>query len=194
MSNTINGTNSTSNTNNSTSGQSISKAVNTALGKDDFLKLLMTELKNQDPLQPLDNKDFISQMAQFSSLEQMNNVAKSMEDLSKSMFNFAQQATLTQGAAMIGKWVGGLNVDGSTPMEGIVEAVKWLDGEPTVQIRKSDGSLADLELNLVTLVMDKAPVTNDPTAPAAEPTTDSSDTTETTETPETTDATNTETP
>jgi len=163
MSNTINGTNSTSNTNNSTTGQSVSNAINTALGKDDFLKLLMTELKNQDPLQPLDNKDFISQMAQFSSLEQMNNVAKSMDDLSKSMFNFAQQATLTQGAAMIGKWVGGINVDDSTPMEGTVEAVKWLDGEPTVQIRKSDGTLADLELNLVTLIMDKPPVSNDTT-------------------------------
>ncbi|MBC2724113.1 flagellar hook capping FlgD N-terminal domain-containing protein [Desulfosporosinus sp.] len=183
MSNTINGTNSTSNTNNSTNGQSISNAVNTALGKDDFLKLLMTELKNQDPLQPLDNKDFISQMAQFSSLEQMNNVAKSMEDLSKSMFNFAQQATLTQGAAMIGKWVGGINVTDSTPMEGVVEAVKWLDGEPTVQIRKSDGTLADLELNLVTLVMDKAPVNNDTgdTGDTTDTTTDTIDTNESTD-------------
>jgi len=161
MSNTINGTNSTSNTNNTKSGQSVSNAINSALGKDDFLKLLITELKNQDPLQPMDNKDFISQMAQFSSLEQMNNVSKSMEDLSKSMFNFAQQATLTQGAAMIGKWVGGINVDDSTPMEGTVEAVKWLDGEPTVQIRKSDGTLADLELNLVTLIADKSPVSNE---------------------------------
>lgn len=162
MSNPVNGTSSSSNTNN-TSGQSVSNAVNKALGKDDFLKLLMTELKNQDPLQPLDNKDFIAQMAQFSSLEQMNNVSKSMDDLSKSMFNFAQQASLTQGAAMIGKWVGGISVDNSTPMEGIVEAVKWLDGEPTVQIRKTDGTLADLELNLVTLIKEKLPVSNNTT-------------------------------
>ncbi|MBP1759084.1 MAG: flagellar hook capping protein, partial [Firmicutes bacterium] len=163
-----------------TSGQSISNAVNKALGKDDFLKLLMTELKNQDPLQPLDNKDFIAQMAQFSSLEQMNNVSKSMDDLSKSMFNFAQQASLTQGAAMIGKWVGGISVDNSTPMEGIVEAVKWLDGEPTVQIRKNDGTLADLEMNLVTLVMEKPPVSSDTTDTTID-TTDTSDTTETTD-------------
>lgn len=158
MSNTIKSTNATS------GNQSVSAAINKSImGKDDFLKLLTTELRNQDPLQPLDNKDFISQMAQFSSLEQMNNVSKSMEDLSKSMFNFAQQASLTQGAAMIGKWVGGINVDGGTPMEGIVEAVKWLDGEPMVQIRKTDGSLADIELNLVTLIKDQTPVSTDTT-------------------------------
>ena len=160
MSNTIDGTSYP------TSGsKAISTAVNDALGKDDFLKLLTVELRNQDPLKPLDNKDFIAQMAQFSSLEQMNNVSKSMDDLSKSMSNFAQQASLTQGAAMIGKWVGGINEDGATPMEGIVEGVKWLDGEPRVQIRKSDGTLADLEMSLVTLIRDQPPVSSEPTEP-----------------------------
>lgn len=160
MSNTINGVNSLTNT---SGDQAITKAVDKAMGKDDFLKLLVTEMRNQDPLQPMDNKDFIAQMAQFSSLEQMNNVSNSMENLNKSMFNFAQQSSLTQGAAMIGKWVGGINVDGVTPMEGVVEAVKWLDGEPMVQIRKTDGSLADLELNLVTLIKDQSPVIPDTT-------------------------------
>jgi len=173
MSNTINGV-----TNASSNNQAISKAVNDTLGKDDFLKLLTVELRNQDPLSPMDNKDFIAQMAQFSSLEQMNNVSKSMDDLSKSMFNFAQQATLTQGAAMIGKWVGGINPDGGSPMEGIVEAVKWLDGEPMVQLRKTDGTFADLELNLVTLIREQPPVSADtPSDP-----TDSTDTTDTADT------------
>lgn len=167
MSNTISGIN------NAPSGsKAISTAVNDALGKDDFLKLLTVQLRNQDPLQPMDNSAFIAQMAQFSSLEQMNNVSKSMDSLSTSMFNFAQQASLTQGAAMIGKWVGGINMDGGTPMEGIVEGMKWLDGNPTVQIRKSDGTLADLELSLVTLVRDQAPVSSvtEPIVEATEPT------------------------
>lgn len=49
------------------------------LGKDDFLKILMTQLQNQDPLNPMQDKDFIAQMATFSSLEQMMNMGKSID-------------------------------------------------------------------------------------------------------------------
>lgn len=51
------------------------------LGKDDFLKILMTQLQNQDPMNPMQDKDFIAQMATFSSLEQMTNMNKTMEKL-----------------------------------------------------------------------------------------------------------------
>jgi flagellar basal-body rod modification protein FlgD len=51
------------------------------LGKDAFLKILITQLSNQDPLDPLKDKDFIAQMAQFSTLEQMTNMNKSIEQM-----------------------------------------------------------------------------------------------------------------
>ncbi len=55
------------------------KTGNEILGKDDFLKILMTQLQNQDPMNPMQDKDFIAQMATFSSLEQMTNMSKTME-------------------------------------------------------------------------------------------------------------------
>lgn len=158
MSNVINGTNPSPNTASAASGiQAITQAVNKSLGKNDFLKLLTTELKNQDPLQPMDNKDFIAQMAQFSSLEQMNNVSKSMDELRNSMNNVFQQSSLTQGAAMIGKWVSGMDTDGKTIIEGLVDAVKVSGGNSQLQIRKANGDIVNLEMNQVKLVKDPQP-------------------------------------
>jgi flagellar basal-body rod modification protein FlgD len=59
--------------------QQETKTYNTNLDKDAFLKLLVTQLKNQDPLEPMDNTEFIAQMAQFSSLEQAQNTNKTIK-------------------------------------------------------------------------------------------------------------------
>ena len=56
---------------------------NDALGKEAFLKLLVTQLQNQDPLNPLDDKEFIAQLAQFSSLEQMTNISNGITALTE---------------------------------------------------------------------------------------------------------------
>lgn len=55
------------------------------LNKDDFLNLMVTQLKNQDPLNPLNNSEFISQTTQFSSLEQLINIGESIKGLAESM-------------------------------------------------------------------------------------------------------------
>jgi len=60
------------------------------LGKEDFLKLLMTQLQYQDPLNPMDNQDFMAELAQFSSLEQLQNVNSNLQTnllLSQSLNN-----------------------------------------------------------------------------------------------------------
>ena len=143
---TVTGTIPSTSTSNKNSN-ALSKAVDQTMGKDDFLKLLVTELKNQDPMSPMDNKDFIAQMASFSSLEQMNNVATSVNDLHDTFASLTQQSLVSQGAALIGKQVTGLDADGKS-ISGVVDSVNFpLNGPITLQI----GSLT-LNLNSVTKV------------------------------------------
>ena len=99
------------------------------LGKDDFLKLLITQLQNQDPMQPMQDKEFIGQMAQFSALEQMTNIAAEMKLLRQSL-GFA--------SALIGKTVTWEEYDESlqevTVKSGIVDAVTVKNGVTYVNI------------------------------------------------------------
>ncbi|MCH5292558.1 MAG: flagellar hook assembly protein FlgD [Treponema sp.] len=82
------------------------------LGKDDFLKLLITQLSNQDPTSPMEDTQFIAQMAQFSSLEQMTNMSASFERM-------ASFINSSEAASTLGKTVE-LNV-GDTVARGVVE-------------------------------------------------------------------------
>lgn len=97
------------------------------LGKDQFLQILVTQLRNQDPMQPLQDKEFIAQMAQFSSLEQMMNMAKEVSSLK-------QSAGLA--ADLIGKSVTWLSdEEGSTiEYQGTVNSVLWRDGLQYVKV------------------------------------------------------------
>lgn len=84
------------------------------LGKDDFLKLLITQLQNQDPTSPMENTEFIAQMAQFSSLEQMTNMSSGFAKL-------ADMVNSGEAVSMLGKTVE--LTAGDTSVTGVVEAV-----------------------------------------------------------------------
>ncbi len=84
----------------STSNDLYSSGTQT-LGKDDFLKLLVTQLQNQDPLNPTDSTEFVSQLAQFSSLEQLSSV----NDNLKIVQLFEQSINNSQAITFVGKTV-----------------------------------------------------------------------------------------
>ena len=110
-------------------------AITKQLNEYDFLKILASELQNQDPTNPVDNKDFIAQLAQFSTLEMMQNMSTSFESLDQSMKTFiqdqsqAKQATLlSQTASLIGKRITA-EADGNQ-IEGVVDSVSVKDSIP----------------------------------------------------------------
>ena len=90
-----------------------------SLGKDDFLRILTTQLSHQDPSSPLQDKDFIAQMATFSSLEQMTNLNKAFE-------KFANQQ-MSQFSNSIGKEIK-WTIEG-TSATGVVDGVSIQNGK-----------------------------------------------------------------
>ncbi|HWQ71483.1 MAG TPA: flagellar hook capping FlgD N-terminal domain-containing protein [Desulfitobacteriaceae bacterium] len=160
MSTNVVGTSYASTTENT--NQAVSNAVNQTLGKDDFLKLLIAELKNQDPLNAVDDKDFIAQMAQFSSLEQMNNMTESVNNLATTMYSLYSQSLLTQGAALIGKQVVGEDDEGNST-QGIVDSVKWSNIGLQLQIGDKLLDLADVTgISTPEAATDNTPATTTP--------------------------------
>ncbi|NUM53934.1 MAG: flagellar hook capping protein [Candidatus Hydrogenedentes bacterium] len=93
-------------------------STSTELGKDTFLQLLVEQMRYQDPLAPTDNAQMIAQLAQFSALEQMNNLNESFEELSGNL----DQLNFLSASSMIGKHVAGIGADGST-ITGVVSGV-----------------------------------------------------------------------
>ena len=108
---------------------------NGSLGKDAFLQILITQLQNQDPTSPMDDREFIAQMAQFSSLEQMQNMTKAMENLLSSQ----QETQLMSYTNFIGKEVKWHELteeldENEVPITlegtGVIKELKFSNGEP----------------------------------------------------------------
>ena len=119
-------------------------APTNALGLQDFLKILLTQLNYQDPLKPLDNQEFMAQMAQFTALEQSQRVNDKLEVL------IANQAAL-QSIGLIGRTV---EVAGdSGKVTGTVTSLSLQGAAPVISIMTSAGTqLADVKLSQVVSV------------------------------------------
>lgn len=106
--------------NNSVFQNSKSHEEKSSLGKDDFLRILTTQLSNQDPSNPLQDKEFIAQMATFSTLEQMTNLNKSFEKFTSSQ--------MSQYTNAIGKEISWTPAGDTAPVFGTVTGVSTQNG------------------------------------------------------------------
>jgi flagellar basal-body rod modification protein FlgD len=102
-----------------TQENSVQRVIENELDRDAFLQLLVLQMQNQDPLEPTENSEMIAQLAQFSSLEQMENLNSSFEDLSGNI----DQLNFINANGMIGRTITGISEAG-TLVQGEVESVQ----------------------------------------------------------------------
>lgn len=115
-----------------TAGQE--RTIKNELGKDEFLRLLVTQLRYQDPLQPTNDREFIAQLAQFSALEQMQNIY--------------QVSLMGQAVTLIGKTVEA-EVSGSSGtqevIKGTVTAVNFAGSKIKVVVGEREVELSEIK-------------------------------------------------
>ena len=111
---------------NSTPGAKTQAAsgANSAMGKDQFLKLFVAQLQHQDPMNPMQDSDFMGQMASFSTLEQVSNLAS--------------ENARSNAIGLLGRTVTYKGIDGAEHT-GAVEKVSTKDGKPSLTVGGADG-------------------------------------------------------
>ena len=122
---------STSSTTSTPTPTQLSRNTGGVLGKDDFLKLFVTQLQHQDPMNPMQDSDFMGQMASFSSLEQITNLAAANERIASSLSS-------TGAIGLLGRTVTYID-ENDQVRTGTVEKVSTTDGKPFLTVDGTSG-------------------------------------------------------
>ncbi len=104
--------------------QAAKSGTNSAMGKDQFLKLFVAQLQHQDPMNPMQDSDFMGQMASFSTLEQVSNLAT--------------ENARSNAISLLGRTVTYKDKDGAEHT-GAVEKVSTKDGKPSLTVGGTEG-------------------------------------------------------
>jgi flagellar basal-body rod modification protein FlgD len=117
---------------------------NASLGQDEFMKILLTQLQFQDPMKPMDNQEFMAQMAQFTTLE----MSRQQNDKTDTLLTIQ---SATQALSLIGKEIE-VRTDAGA-QTGSVIAVAFQNGSPVMTVKTASGAyLTDVRLSQVALV------------------------------------------
>ena len=115
-------------------------AANGMMGKNDFLKLFVAQMQHQDPMNPMEDSDFMGQMASFSTLEQVSNMASENAKI-------AQNLSSSTAIGLIGRTVTYTDAD-DVEHTGRVESVKTTDGKPSLTV----GGVENIDPSSITQV------------------------------------------
>jgi flagellar basal-body rod modification protein FlgD len=112
-------------------GTQATGSKNGQLGKDQFLKLFVAQLQHQDPMNPMQDSEFMGQMASFSTLEQVSNLAVANEKIANSLNS-------TSAVSLIGRTVTWTDTE-DVSHTGVVEKVTTAGGTPSLTVGGTDG-------------------------------------------------------
>lgn len=118
--------------------------ANAGIAQEDFLRILLAQLRFQDPLKPVDNQQFVAQLAQFSALEINRQQSEKVDRL-------LSIGAADQGVALIGKRVEVRNAQGGSTV-GTVSAISFRTGEPRLTLTSNGTTLVDVSLADIVLV------------------------------------------
>jgi flagellar basal-body rod modification protein FlgD len=128
----------------SVAGTSATTSSNSTLGIQDFLKILSTQLSYQDPLKPMDNQEFLAQMAQFTNLQQTQQMSAKMDQM------LANQVA-TQGVSLLGRTVEVTTSSGTTT--GVVSKLSLSGSSPSLTVTPTSGAaLSNISLSQISAV------------------------------------------
>lgn len=117
---------------------------NSSIAQEDFIRLFLAQLTNQDPLEPVDNSEFLAQMAQFTGLEQSRL-------MNENITNLLAMNSSDQSLVLLGKTVQVRN--GTSAFDGVVNGIQFSSQGARLTVQSDDGEfLADVSLADVTLV------------------------------------------
>jgi flagellar basal-body rod modification protein FlgD len=124
--------------------QGAKSAAEGELGRNAFMELLVSQLKNQDPLAPTSNDEMLAQLAQFSSLEQLEELNDNLVGLAVLQQSNALMDQLTSSSALIGQHVKYADPDTGDEAWGDVASVKITDGLAILNIGGKDVPLVNV--------------------------------------------------
>ncbi|MCH8327476.1 MAG: hypothetical protein IID15_03005 [Candidatus Marinimicrobia bacterium] len=121
----------------------LNRSTGTSIDSEQFLTLLVAQLRNQDPLEPMSNQEFAAQMAQFGQLERLANIDDSLKESLRAQVLSTQAVTNTMAAALIGKEVLAVGDSVELSQDGAVLNVSLSGPAETVTIKiyDNDGKL-----------------------------------------------------